>query len=365
MPLNPFKFITGTKYTAIDFGHDSLKAAHCRVKGDNIEILQLAKQSLPPAAIKDGRISDISMVAEQAEELFDRNSFKAKNLVYSPAVGQEFVRKHEMPKLPEDELQQALRWEVEEYLNLPPEKVAADYIILHKTEENIEVLLVVLPEQVLDGYQQVFKRLKLTPRVANVQELALISLLSYQSKMSAPSLVINLGKELTRIVIARKDDFYLSRSVEIGGRHFTKIFKQEDISWQKAEQAKKKAELSGDKKENSEARDIDLMMSDMELENSKNSELTRLSRELASEIERSIEYYNNRFSQEAISGFYITGGGFRLNGLKPYLQKELEIKLEEIDPLIDIEDNRSQKGNEDLMAVVLGLVAGEVLFHES
>ena len=365
MPINPFKLITGTKYTAIDFGHQSLKAAQCKVKGDSIELIKLGKQNLPSAAIKNGRINDFSLVAEELKQLFERLSIKGKNLIFSPAVGQEFVRKHEMPLLPKNELHQALRWEVEEYLNLPPEKVATDFIILKETEENTEVLLVVLPEDVLEGYQQVFSQLNITPKVANVQELALISLLSHQNELSEPSLIINMGRELTRIVIAREDDFFLSRSVEVGGKHFTKIFKREDISWQKAEQAKKKAEISAEETGNSEAKDIDLMISDMETAEAENSKLLRLGDELAEEVARSLEYYNNRFSQETISGCFITGGGFLLKGLKTYLESELEINLQEIDPLTGIEDSINNNKNKELMAVVLGLVVSEVLYHES
>lgn len=369
MALNPLKKLKGKKYTAIDFGHDSLKVAHCKTSGRDIKLLNWAKRKLPEEAIENGNIEDVNLVVNELKSLLHDSSIRPGRLVFSPAVGQEFVRKHEVPVMPEDELQEALRWEVEEYLNLSPDKVASDFLILQEKEENFEVLLVVIPDSVLNGYLEVFSRLNQTARAANVQELALISLLSDQEKLKNPAMIVNLGKNLTRIVIAREDNFYLSRSVEIGGRHFTRIFKNADNTWAEAEQSKVQSmiEISEEKQEEEAALDIDLMVSGMEDQTGSETELIGLAEELASEIDRSLSYYNNRFSSGEINNIHVTGGGFKLDGLIDYIAGEIEQDIHVIDPLEGMTDRRSQSGSEykEFMAVVMGLVAGEVMHHES
>jgi len=364
--FNPLNLIRGKKFTAIDFGHHSIKVAQCRVGGDDITLLGWGDQKLPRGAMENGQVEDISMVAGELKNAMDNSSISPSNIIFSPAVGQEFVRKHDMPRMPEDELEEALRWEVEEYLNLPPERVASDFIILEENEDELEVLLVVLPENVLGGYQKVFNKLNYSARVANVQELALISLLSYQGRMEEPSLVINLGDQMSRIVIAKEDDFYLSRSVEIAGRHFTRVFKNPERTWVEAENAKRKASLPQEQEEDESDMDIDMMVNQVESGEEGQAELLSLAEELVSEINRSLDYYNNRFSEEEISHIYITGGGFRLQGLKEYVDNEVELSLTEIDPVEDINDRRVDYGGSgDTMAVPLGLVASEVLHDES
>lgn len=368
MIFNPLKKLRGKKYTAIDFGHDSLKVVHCRSSGKNIQLLKWGKRKLPDEAIENGQIQNINLVVNELKGLMNNHSIRPGKLLFSPAVGQEFVRKQEIPVMPEDEMQEALQWEVEEYLNLSPGEVASDYLILQEKEQNYDLLLVVLPDKVLEGYQQVFQRMNYTPRTANVQELALISLLAAQEKMNEPTMLVNLGKNLTRIVIAREDNFYLSRSVEIGGRHFTRIFKTADNTWAEAEKSKVQSVIEISEQEaEEEPVDIDLMVSGIDNKNSGEAELLSMAEELTSEMERSLEYYNNRFSGREISDIHITGGGFKLTGLKEYIDKEIDQNIKVIDPLKNIADNRKDKSAEfkEFMAVAVGLVTSEVFYHES
>ena len=375
MPLNPFKRLMGDKYTAIDFGHDSLKVVQFRVSGDELRLLEWGRSKLPGEGIENGQVEDVDMVAGELEDLMDELSIGGSNLLFSPAVGQEFVRKHEMPMMPDDELKEALRWEVEEYMNLPPEKVASDYLILSEDEEEgYEILLAVLPDVALNSYRRVFKKLNYSARVANVQDLALISLLSFQGEMKRPGMIVNLGKEMARIIIAREDNFYLSRSVEIGGRHFTRVFKDPEKTWAEAESAKVKAEIiveeDGSEEEavEQETMDIDMMVSDMSnQESGYGMELKALADELVEEIERSLEYYDNRYSDDELSGIFLTGGGFRLKGLKEYVKSEIDYRIDDIEPLRGMNYSSAPQTEDldDMMAVAVGLVASEVLYNES
>ena len=368
MGLNPFNLIMGKKYTAVDFGHHNLKVVECRVQGDDITVLSMGEQRLPGGAIENGQVDDADMVAGELENLMNSNSISPKNIIFSPAVGQEFVRKHSMPQMPEDELGEALHWELEEYLNMPPEDVASDYLVLEENEDGLEVLLVGLPNMVLGSYLSVFNKMNFSPRVAGVQDLALISLLIYQERLNEPSLIVNMGEETSRFIIAREDNFYLSRSVEIGGRHFTRVFKNPDRTWEEAEKAKMEAslpEISEGEEENEGELDIDLMVNEMESGGEGEVELEALAEDLVSEINRSLDFYESRFANGMLSHMYVTGGGFRLQGLKEYISSEIELELSEINSMESMTDKISTHGGgSDKMAVALGLIAGEVLHDE-
>ena len=375
--LDRFK---GDKYTAVDFGHDGLKVVQFSVTEDRVALLKWGKAELPGEGIENGQVEDVDMVAGELEDLMEELSIGGSNLLFSPAVGQEFVRKHEMPMMSDDELKEALRWEVEEYMNLPPEKVASDFLILSEDKEKgCEVLLAVMPEKVLNTYRRVFEKLDYSARVANVQDLALISLLSFQGEMKRPGMIVNLGKEMARMIIASEDDFYLSRSVEIGGRHFTRVFKDPEMTWPEAESAKVRAEIileeegeeaapKNDSSAGEEIMDVDMMVSNMDSrDEGYNVELKALADELVEEIKRSLDYYENRHTGDELSGIYITGGGFRLKGLKEYVEGEISANLEEIDPLQGIDNDLNSNDDEqgDLMVAAVGLVASEVLYNES
>ncbi len=365
MALNPIRKLRGSRYTAVDFGHYSLKAVHCRGKKSKIKVIDCGQKRLPQNAIINGRVDDISGVTRNLRQLFDELNGKPSRVIFSPAVGQEFVRKVEIPSMPEDELDEALRWEVEEYLTLPPERVASDFIILEEKDDFLEVLLVVLPLDVLEGYEEVFNRLNIKPQVANAQELALISLLSFQDKLDKPSVIVNIGAEKTRIAIAKNNEFYLSRTLEQGGNNFTQIFKDEDVSWDEAENAKFKTEIPLQVEEQ-EALDVDLMVSGMADTQRVATRLREEAGELVEEITRSIEYYRDRHTAEPLTNIFISGGGLRLVNLIEYLEQEVGREITRIEPFHNIpcsNPSALSAGEEHVMSVALGLVASEVIHN--
>ncbi|GEM_PF-793224 len=364
MPFNPLRRLRGVKYTAIDFGHHSLKAVRCQAKKDDIKALDCGQVILPQGSIVNGRINDISHVSRQLNQLINSLEGNTGQVIFAPAVGQEFVRKISIPSMPEDELEEALRWEVEEYLNLPPEQVASDFLILEEGEEELEVLLVVLPLNILDGYKEVFNRLNINPRVANAQELSLISLLTLQNKLAEPAAIINIGAEKTRITIASQNEFFLSRTVEQGGNNFTKIFKEEDNSWEEAENNKIESEIPLQQEEE-EALDIDLMISGMAGSQRASSKLREEAGRLAEEISRSLEYYQDRHSGERLTNVFVTGGGLRLTNLQQFLEQEVGYSLNKVKPFHNIRCENSsalEPGEENVINVALGLVASEVIY---
>ncbi|MFW6378291.1 MAG: type IV pilus assembly protein PilM [Bacillota bacterium] len=367
MPRNPLHKLTGVKYTAVDFGHHSLKAVHCKVRGDNVKVLKSGVETVPQGVIHNGQIDDLPTVSNKLEDLFQDAGIKPGIIIFSPAAGQEFVRRVQVPAMPYEELEEALHWEVQEYLNLPPERVASDFLILEEDNENFEILLALMPLHILDDYKEVFERIGYRARVANMQELGMVSLLNYQEKLDESSAIINIGANKTRILIANKDEFYLSRSVDIAGSSYTRIFKDEENSWEEADEAKKRSEFTpGIAEEEEGETDFEMVVSGFADENNHQTRMKDLTDELLVEINRSMEYYRERNPNQDLKKLYLTGGGSRLYGLKDYIGEQLGLEVENIDPYDSFKvKNHTSPGEEGRMAVASGLVASEVIHNEN
>jgi len=104
LPRNPIKILTGVKYTAVDFGHHSLKAVHCKARGDSIKVLKSGFKTIPHGAIHNGQIDDLSTVSSNLEDLFQEAGISPGLIIFSPAAGQEFVRRVQVPAMPYNEL---------------------------------------------------------------------------------------------------------------------------------------------------------------------------------------------------------------------------------------------------------------------
>lgn len=365
MAISPISLIRGIKYTAVDFGHHSIKIMNCRVKNGRMKLLDSAYREFPIGTISNGRLDDVHLMEKLLASIFEEEDINPGVIVFTPASGQELIRKIELPAMPDKEIKEALNWEIQEYVDMPPDRVAMDYVILNESEDGLEILLTVLPKDVLKDYLEVFKRNSLEASIVNLEELALISLLEHQECFESPAIFVNIGDSQTKILIASNDDYILSRTVEIAGDHFTGVFMNEERNREEAENEKKRFEFDPGEADDSDM-DLALMMSEIETDGSNQSRVKNLLDELITQIERSIEYYMERNPELPLSALYLTGGGSRLNGLEEYFKKELDIDIKRLKPYNNIDTGKiSTTGESMIMAVTAGLIASEVLYNES
>ena len=158
----------------------------------------------------------------------------------------------------------------------------------------------------------------------------------------------------------------MSRSVDIAGNNFTRIFKEEDNTWDEADEKKKQSEFNPDEIiEDEEQTDFDMVVSGFSEGDNAQTRMKNLIDDLVEEINRSLEYYRERNPEKPLNEIYITGGGSRLYGLHKYLTDKLGLEIVSINPFseFNVKSNGEFEDNSKL-AVAAGLVASEVIFHE-
>ncbi len=360
LPLNPLKAIKNKRYTAIDFGHHSLKLVQCRAESDKISLLNWEKKRLPPGIINSGRIDNINIVRIAVSSLLRQLSVKTGDLLIAPAPGQEIVSRLEVPGPGKDVLQEEINEIIANRFNLSPEEVSRDHILLNNSihsedgnEDKKAVLLIAMPRDVLSSYQQVFKNSSISPSVANFQGLALNSLLTYQGLLQETGMIINMGSSFTKIIIASQDDYFREHSIEPAGNHFTEQLLANEAAFARAEEKK-----------------VSFDQNSMSIHKFKFRELVE---KLCSEINRLITVHEKKYPQNPIEKLHLTGGGFKLPGLKDELSDRIERDIQLIEPLkgikVDVgemmeEEREMQLKSKDTLSVALGLVASEVLHNE-
>ncbi len=365
MSLNPLNWIKSKKFTTVDFGHYSIKSIQGTKSGKEAKILGGSAERVPEAAIADGQLEDIPRVVEILEKIFNELPSSPGRIVFSPICGREYVRRITVPDMPEDELQEAVRWEIEKHLDKPSEATAYDYLLLGKNEGEQVLLLVVLDQSELNRYEEVFEELSYTPQTASIQDMALVSLMEYQEECDDSFMILNMGAKRTKIMIARYDDFYLSRTVELGGDDFTEIFENRGMSYAEAEREKRDSELKTESGEmETDELAIESGFEDFEAEEEE-VDFIPLADQLVSEVNRSLDFFTSRFSDDSLQRVYYTGGGFALKGLEDYLERNIELSVNPLSPFAGFAGNKPSGIPEASMAVAAGLLAGEVIHDES
>ena len=363
MAVSPLSLIRGIKYTSIDFGHSSIKYLNTRVKNNKFKLLASGRREIPTGTINDGKVVDTHLLTKIIEDIFNEKNMEPGVLMLTPASGQEFIRNIKMPKMPREELKEALIWEVQDFLDLEAEKIALDYIISNEKEDQYELLVTGISKDVLNGYLEIFENNMLKVKVFNLEDMALISLLSQKKKLESPSLILDVGASSSKILIAAKNKLFLSREVDTSGNNFSNLFLNEENNQEEAEIEKKKFKFFPDQ---AGEENLNLMLSDINTAETLQKKVKDLADEIIFEVNRSLEYHNERNSENAVDDIYLTGGGLLLNGLVDYFKEEIDNEIFVIDPLkeFQIKDKTNQINNH-FLATAAGTIMSEVMHNES
>ena len=358
-------FFKSNILTAIDIGFSSVKIAKFKKKKDKLVLLELGSNKVSPGSFKEGDIEDQALVATTLERTFKDLNIKPEKVVTTISNDNIIIRNIEMPAMPEKELAEALKWEIEDYLPFPAHQAALDYLIIEKGEEIIKLLLVAAHNNTLNSFMDVYERAGVKPLVINVQPMALLSILQYQNKLDETAVIVDIGASGTRVVIGDSRNVYLSRTIDTGGYDFTKsIMESRDMEFMEAEKYKIENGLESDNKQSNQ---LDTPLSQLSMTGlSEGDVLSTLAANLGKEISRSLEYYQMKFRGSNLKQIYLTGGGSRLKGLTGVINEEIELEIVPLNPFGEIEHDFP---DEELVraefSIPIGLAVSEVVASES
>lgn len=350
MAINPFKSKKQDKFTALDFSHNRINLVHCGVDKGEIALHVWQKQRIPAGVINEGIVDNNSILKVAVNNLLQEASYKPGKLIISPAPGQEFIHRMEISDAAEQDIKEIVLNKLEYHLSLSPDDLYCDHLILKKEKDLWQVLLLAIPNGVLDGYKKIFENSPFSPQVANFQSLALVSLLKHQDNLAEVSLIVNMDVVKSRIVIASENDFFQDRITDLGGDNLSWVFKEEKKGWDEKDKSQMKSALNSE-------------------EIKEGSETEKIAQKLKQEIDKAMEEQKNKFSQYPVEKIYLTGG-FKLVGLRDYLTERIEVDIAVIEPMegikLDMYESTKQQRkfyikDKNLMSGALGLVASEVL----
>lgn len=130
------------------------------------------------------------------------------------------VRTFLLPPMPDNELKNAIRWEAERQLPLRIDEAVMDaQVVRHVTEDGqrrLEILMAAVPEREALAYYQVAHDAGLDVAALEVSSLALARALAGADALTA---AIDIGSDITEIVIAHRALPPVCRTLTVGGDH--------------------------------------------------------------------------------------------------------------------------------------------------
>lgn len=330
----------------IDLGTNSVKIVELSFKKDKPFIKNVGVTDIAATLKDDGTPDDSAALAHSIRHLLATSGITGKNAVVAISSSKIFVRELTLPAMTEGELREAIKWETENYVPYAPGSYYYDYSILPSINDTeSRVLLVAAPSDIVDKVVNIVKDVGLVPLAIDIEPFALQRTINGGGN----SVILDIGAELSQIILFQNGVPCVTRSIPIGGRRFTEIIIQSlNLDFSEAENLKKHQKgLLRRPDLNDDLTDI-------------HQNLVMLSADLARELRRTLDYYQIQHKNAVIDDVILTGGGSKLDNLALYLSTQLDMPVIQHDIMASLNYTTSFNRNylQELapqLAVAIGL----------
>ncbi len=331
--MNDTKFYHDKPVFGIDIGFNSIKVMQMNNTSGNRQVIGYGVTSFDKSAMEDGVITEPEKIAEAVHKMFENDivgKITTRRVAVAIPASKTFNRTIQFPKIDnQKELDEAVRFEAEQYIPVPLEQLYMDYGVVTQTDKGTEVLATAVPKKIVDSYMTTMKLLGLEPIAVETTINASGRLFLHAEQSDEPSILIDFGSLSSDITIFDKT-LVVTGTVSGGGDNFSDLIsKKLNVTQEEAHIIKTKYGLGVSKKQ---------------------AEITEALKpildQLIKEIKRMIRYYEERKTVEGKIGQVVTlGGGANMPGLSEHMTNLLRLPVRMCDPWQSLQFGKLQPPN--------------------
>lgn len=355
----PFKIKkTPKSFLGIDIGTSAIKVVELSKKGQNRELRNYGEiktsslQRSPFRTIeRDTLVLSNREIARAILAIIKEAGIETREVNFSIPDFSSFFTSFELPPMTEKELPMAVKYEARSHIPLPLSEITLDWSVIQgeiseKTKKPLKVLVVAIPNDVINQYQEVASLSNLELKSLEAEAFALTrSLIKKDETKNKVISVIDIGARSTTCNIIENGVLKSSHSFNISGNELTaSLSRAFKISYEAADELKESQGL----------------LISQEFERNSREILLPLVDSILVEIKKMFQSF---YEQEGkgIEKVILAGGTAWLPGLKEYFSQELKKEVEVAQPFLGmiyppiLEERLKEMGPTYAIAVGLAL----------
>ncbi|MEL7237330.1 MAG: pilus assembly protein PilM [Planctomycetota bacterium] len=294
----------------IDIGNRALKAVKL-VRGPEGVVIDDFAFIEHDTILSEAGDNRESLIETALARFVGRHNVKGVEVNVGVSGQQSFARFVKLPPVEPKKVPEIVRFEAVQQIPFPLDEVEWSYQLFERDDDpDVEVGIFAMRKELVSEFVEDFIAVDLDVSAVQTVPLATYNAMRYESRLDkGHAVILDLGASSCEMIIADADSIWM-RSLDIGGNTFTEaLAKAFKIDFEKAEEMKRTAKTSKYAKQIYQA-------------------MRPVFGDLVSEVQRSIGYYSSSHRDTKLRKIICTGGGFKLNGLSGYLQKNLQMPVE-------------------------------------
>jgi type IV pilus assembly protein PilM len=307
----------------LDIGTSAVRAAELDLGSGAPALHAFGQVGLPPGTIVDGEVRDPSAVSDALRRLWQNGKFTSRTVVVGIAGLRAITRELDLPWVPDDEVDSAVRFQSEEVIPFAPDQTLLSAQVLGDTmtadgAKARRVLVAAAHRELVDSVVDAVEKAGLEVEGVDLVSSALVRALVDPSKLTdQPEAIVSVGAGLTVIVVHQNGRPLFVRTVGTGGHAATEAISQAlDLPVSDAEGMKRR--LNG--------------TSNPQLDAAKRASAAVVE-DLVNEIRNSIQYFSSLPGHPPVTRILVTGGSSRLQGFLARMQEAVRIPVAAVSPL--------------------------------
>ncbi len=321
----------------LDIGMHSVKYAQLKKAVRGLQGINFGSYPVPdsPTGMDDSQKN--RLLSETLQKNLQNRRFK--NALFTSAVyGLRVLFKNiKVPKTAQKELAKAVPWACRKDLPFPVESTIFAYKQIDKkdkSDEKLDIFVVAAQKDLVSSHIEMLEDAQIIPSKVSTVPVALWNLCKETLKKEPRKCfgLVDIGANSSHIIFIKNDQLEFARQISTGAGDFTEaltgaIFASgEEITLdaKRAESIKHRHGFpdeseDGTTKEGIPLKEVSALMGPV---------LERL----VSEIQRTIEFFKEKFEVEALESLYLTGGGALMKNMISRLSLELNLEIEVLNP---------------------------------
>ncbi len=343
---------SGGGSVGLDIGSHSIKAIQLTGSSKALTLSSYAIQELSPGTIVDGEVVNREHLIDTVHDVIRQAGIKTsmKNIHSAVSGRSVIVRRIPMEKMSEQDARQAIQWEAEQHIPFRIDEVSLDFKIINPeiSPGQMEVLLVAAKKEVVDLHRGILQGAGLKPSTVELEQFSLQRVYQHAYKPVADecATILNIGAEVTNMVVVKNGLPSFNRDLSIGGSRFIEALQRSlgleyDVAL---------GVLKGNVPEGISSDEV-------------HTAIGKVIEELSTSIRRSFITYQASGENARIDKMFISGGCALMPGLASILSEQHGLPVEHLQPFrnITIPEDVISDSEVDSLGAVLAVCTGLAL----
>ncbi len=322
--LNPKSFL------AIDFGAGSLKLAEFEINeagGLCLKYFDIKPLGLEGSADATREATILKVLKETLAE----GSLKARNINVCAPGFQVFSKFVKLPPVDANKVTQIIQYEAQQNVPFPLAEVVWDYQIMGSSAGGeLEVLLVAIKSDIVEGLFRVADTVKLKLQLCDVSPAALCNAFKYNyGDLDDCTMLLDIGAKTSNVLFFEKGKVF-SRSIPLGANAITQDFANESkLKFEIAEQIKIKEGF------------VSLGGAYEEPENPNQAAISKIARQFMTrlhiQVNQTLQFYRGQQGGSAPQRLFLAGGASIMPYTAQFFAEKLNVPVEYFNPFRNVQ----------------------------